>query len=74
VSQFPEGTTDFGTCANDGEDVYPHHPDDLDVNWFLKENFLTVLDIAKKIKSAGNTAYKEKDFPKALIKYRKAHR
>lgn len=33
-----------------------------------------VLEIATKIKNAGNTAFKEKNFPKAIVKYRKAHR
>ena len=35
--EFPEGATDFGIAENDGtEDVYPFHPEDLDLDWYLK--------------------------------------
>ena len=73
--QFPDGATDFGLYDLDGsEDVFPNHPDDLDLDWFLLENFDKVLDMASKIKSAGNSFFKSKDFDKAIRKYKKACR
>ena len=72
---FSEGATDFGLYDLDGsEDVFPNHPDDLDLDWFLQENFDKVLDMATKIKSAGNAFFKSKDFDKAIKKYKKACR
>jgi hypothetical protein len=69
------GSTDFGLYDNDGsEDVFPNHPDDLELDWFLQENFSKVLDIATKIKNAGNGFFKNKDFDKAVKKYQKACR
>ena len=44
--QLPEGTTDFGICENDGTaDVYPHHPEDLELDWYIKENFSKIIGI-----------------------------
>lgn len=73
--QFADGTTDFGLTENDGsEDVFPNHPSDLDLDWFLAENFEKVLDIAAKIKNAGNGFFKSKEFVKAVRKYQKAYK
>ena len=58
---------------NDGtEDTFPHHPDDLDLDWNLQSNFSQILDIIGKIKNAGNTFYKVKDTKNAVRKYKKA--
>lgn len=58
---------------NDGtEDTFPHHPDDLDLDWNLQSNFTQILDIIGKIKNAGNTFYKVKDTKNAVRKYKKA--
>lgn len=58
---------------NDGtEDTFPRHPDDLDLDWNLQENFVKILDIIGKIKNAGNTFYKVKDTKNAVRKYKKA--
>jgi len=69
---------DFGLTEKDGtEDVFPHHPDDLDAEddfWFLQNNFSKILDIITKIKNAGNHFYKAKEYKKAIQKYRKACR
>jgi len=56
------------------EDKFPQHPADLDVDWFLQENFTKVLEVTTKIKNAGNHFYKAKDFKNAVIKYKKACR
>ena len=67
---------DTSLIEDDGtEDKFPHHPSDLDgVDWFLQENFGKILEITTKIKNAGNKFYKEKDYPKAMKKYKKACR
>ncbi len=67
---------EINVIEDDGtEDKFPFHPDDLEgVDWFLQENFDKVLDIITKIKNAGNQFYKEKNFPKAIEKYKKACR
>lgn len=57
------------------EDKFPWHPEDLDgVDWYLKENFNKVLDVITKIKNAGNQFYKEKNYQKAVQKYKKSCR
>jgi len=63
-----------GLVEDDGtEDKFPDHPDDLDgVDWYLQENFDKVLDIITKIKNAGNQFYKEKNYQKAVRKYKKS--
>jgi len=63
-----------GLIEDDGtEDKFPEHPDDLeDVDWYLQENFDKVLEIITKIKNAGNQFYKEKNYQKAVRKYRKS--
>lgn len=77
--ELPSDTTDFGLTENDGtEDIYPYHPDDYDGGaedfWFLQDNFAKILEIITKIKDAGNTFYRAKDYKKAIKKYRKACR
>ena len=75
VRLFLVGSTDFGLYDNDGtEDVFPNHPDDLELDWFLQENFSKVLEMVIKMKNAGNSFFKIKDFDKAVKKYRKACR
>jgi len=54
------------------EDTFPYHPDDLDLDWNLMENFSKVLEIIGKIKNAGNQYYKAKDTKNAVRKYKKA--
>ena len=42
--QLPDGCLDYGLGDGDGtEDVFPYHPEDLDLDWYLKENFEKVL-------------------------------
>ena len=63
---------DLGVCENDGtEDKFPHHPEDLDEDWYLAENFDKILEICKRIKESGNWYYREKKFVEATRKYRK---
>ena len=40
----------------------------------LNKNLDSVIDVAKEIKEIGNTFFKEKEFTKALKKYKKALR
>jgi len=71
--EFPKDTKDFGLSENDGtEDTFPSYPEDLDLDFFLEENNPQVLEICGKIKNAGNSFYKAKNFTKAIRKYRKA--
>ena len=59
--QFPCDTKDYGLY--DGtDDVYPRYPDDVDLDFFLKDNFPKVLEICTTIKNSGNTFYKSKDY------------
>ena len=59
--QFLADTTDYGLY--DGtKDIYPRYPDDLDLNFFLKENFQKVLEVCTTIKDSGNTLYKSQDY------------
>jgi len=55
-------------------DKYPNSPEELDLDFELNKNLDQVLDIAKEIKDIGNTFFKEKEFAKALKKYKKALR
>ena len=52
--------------------MFPFHPEDLDLDWYLKENFCKILDIIAKIRSSGNHFFKQKEFDTAVRKYRKA--
>ncbi len=71
--QLEDGATDLGICENDGtEDVFPFHPEDVDMDWYLVENFDKVLAMVQKIKSSGNTFFKKQDNKTAMRKYRKA--
>ncbi len=64
---------DFGLCEDDGTaDVFPYHPEDFDIDWYLVDNFKVVLDAVDKIKSSGNQFYKTGDISRAVRKYRKA--
>lgn len=70
--QIPFGE-DLGLYEKDGtEDVFPFHPEDLELDWYLQENFAPILDIIMKIKDAGNCFYKSGEAKKAERKYRKA--
>ena len=73
---WPNFVFSSGLVEDDGtEDKFPEHPDDLeDVDWYLQENFDKVLDIITKIKNAGNHFYKEKNYQKAVKKYKKSCR
>jgi hypothetical protein len=72
---YLEGCTDFGLYDNDGtEDVFPNNPDDLEIDWFQQENFAVVLGMVTKIKNAGNSFFKAKDYERAVKKYKKACR
>ena len=44
------------------------------VDWYLHENFEKVLEVIAKIKNAGNHFYKEKNYQKAVQKYKKSCR
>ena len=44
------------------------------VDWYLNENFGKVLEVITKIKNAGNHFYKEKNYQKAVQKYKKSCR
>ena len=57
------------------EDKFPYHPNDLPgVDWYLQENFDKVLEVITTIKNAGNSFYKEKNYQKAVQKYKKSCR
>ena len=57
------------------EDKFPYHPSDLPgVDWYLQENFDKVLEVITTIKNAGNSFYKEKNYQKAVQKYKKSCR
>lgn len=64
---------DWGISVKDGtDDVYPHHPEDLEIDWYLAANFPKLISIITDIKNSGNHFYKNKDTSKAIIKYKKA--
>ena len=66
----------FSLVEDDGsEDKFPYHPNDLPgVDWYLQENFDKVLEVITTIKNAGNKFYKEKNYQKAVQKYKKSCR
>jgi len=56
-------------------DKYPSSPEEYDeLDFGLNKNLDKVLDIAKEVKDLGNTFFKDKEFAKALKKYKKALR
>jgi len=62
----------WGFCESDGTpDVHPHHPEDLDLDWYLATNFSRILEIMTDIKESGNVYYKRGDHTAATRKYRK---
>jgi len=63
---------ELGICENDGTpDKFPHHPEDLDVDWYLSENFEEILAIVTRIKESGNFFYRDKQYLEATRKYKK---
>jgi len=63
---------DLGICENDGTpDIYPHHPEDLEVDWYLQDNFSHILGIIKDIKESGNVYYRKGAHREATRKYKK---
>ena len=45
---------DLGINCSDGtSDTYPHHPEDLDMDWYLQTNFPVILEIVTNIKDSG---------------------
>jgi len=63
---------DLGIAEKDGTpDVYPHHPEDLDIDWYLQANFGKILSILKDIKESGNIYYRKGDQKRAAVKYKK---
>jgi len=63
---------DLGVNVNDGTpDKYPHHPEDLDLDWYLQSNFPKILEIITNIKESGNIFYRAGDHVKATGKYKK---
>jgi len=62
----------WGFCESDGTpDTHPHHPEDLDLDWYLATNFSRILKIVTDIKESGNIYYKKGDHLTATRKYRK---
>lgn len=74
--EIPRDKLDESMVEDDGsEDKFPYHPSDLPgVDWYLQENFDKVLDVITKIKNAGNSFYKERNYQKAVQKYKKSCR
>merc|ERR1712241_436994 len=63
---------DLGINCTDGtSDIYPHHPEDLDLDWYLQTNFPIILEIVTNIKDSGNTFYRAGDHQTATDKYKK---
>lgn len=63
---------DLGVCENDGTpDIYPHHPEDADLDWYLQSNFNKILNIMNNIKESGNIYYRKGDHVQATRKYKK---
>ena len=55
-----EARSELGICENDGTpDVYPHHPEDVEMDWFLQTNFQPILSMLKDIKESGNIYYRK---------------
>ena len=49
---------DLGIACSDGTpDTYPHHPEDLDLDWYLQSNFPVILQIISNIKESGRFQY-----------------
>jgi len=70
TASFQEET---GICESDGtQDVYPFHPEDLDLDWYLVANFNPILSIVKDIKASGNHFFLRNEWPTASRKYAKA--
>jgi len=62
----------LGVCEDDGtSDKYPHHPEDLDLDWYLSSNFSRLLEITSDIKESGNVYYRKGDHQNATRKYKK---
>jgi len=62
----------WGINEDDGTpDKYPHHPEDLDLDWYLQSNFSKLLTIMKDIKESGNIFYRKGDHVVATRKYKK---
>jgi peptidyl-prolyl isomerase D len=74
--EIPRDKLDESLVEDDGsEDKFPYHPSDLPgVDWYLQENFDKVLEVITTIKNAGNKFYKEKNYQKAVQKYKKSCR
>jgi len=74
--EIPRDKLDESLVEDDGsEDKFPYHPSDLPgVDWYLQENFDKVLEVITTIKNAGNSFYKEKNYQKAVQKYKKSCR
>ena len=78
IGQLPPGKINSNLSETDvTEESFPHNPDDFpDFDnkagdfWKLKDNFAKILDIITKIKDAGNTFYRGKDYKKAISKYK----
>eukprot|EP00088_Acartia_fossae_P029604 TRINITY_DN3047_c0_g1_i1.p1 TRINITY_DN3047_c0_g1~~TRINITY_DN3047_c0_g1_i1.p1 ORF type:complete len:439 (-),score=99.65 TRINITY_DN3047_c0_g1_i1:131-1447(-) len=63
---------DLGICEKDGtQDVYPHHPEDLDMDWDKAANFDAVIKIIRCIKDSGNEFFKSGNNKQATRKYKK---
>lgn len=70
--QLTKGS-DYGICESDGTvDVFPHHPEDVDLDWYAEENFDKIIDMVDKIKTSGNHFFKLENNASAGRKYRKA--
>jgi len=62
----------LGVCEDDGTpDKFPHHPEDLDIDWYLADNFSRVLEVIRDIKESGNIYYRKADHVTATRKYKK---
>ena len=60
IADINEARSELGICENDGTpDVYPHHPEDVEMDWFLQTNFQPILSMLKDIKESGNIYYRK---------------
>jgi len=63
---------DLGISSKDGTvDTYPHHPEDLEMDWDKAANFDAVLEIIRCIKESGNDFFKRGENGTAITKYKK---
>merc|ERR1719154_111096 len=63
---------DLGICSQDDTlDTYPHHPEDLDLDWDKADNFDAAIDIIRCIKESGNEYFKRGENKTATRKYKK---